>query len=82
MEKDKLPVLNISNIEWDKDHDEFEKLPKRLQLKWGSKNWSIDEVSEWVSLKFDWVFSAINIKQVGTWKDSGCSCCSGGCSCC
>ena len=53
MKKDKLPVLNISNIDWDKDHDEFEKLPKGLQLKWGTKNWSIDEVSEWVSLKFD-----------------------------
>ena len=56
-------------------------LPINLELQWGSKVWSIDEVSNWISVKFDWIFSSLNIDEVGTWEDSGC-CCAGGCSCC
>lgn len=81
MSKNKFPILKISNIEWDKDHDEFEKLPKGLELEWGSEKWNKDEVSEWLSLQFDWVLSSLKIDQVGSWEDSGC-CCAGGCSCC
>ena len=81
MKENEYPVLEVTNIDWDKDHDEIEKLPKNLQLKWGSKNWSVVEVSNWISQKFDWVFNSINISQVGIWEDSGC-CCAGGCSCC
>ena len=81
MKENEYPVLEVTNIDWDKDHDEIEKLPKDLQLKWGSKNWSVDEVSNWISQKFDWIFSSLNVSQVGTWEDSGC-CCAGGCSCC
>ena len=58
----------ITDVEWDKDHDNFENLPKNFELKWGSKNWDIDAVSNWISQKFDWVFNSINIQQVGTWK--------------
>ena len=81
MNKKRFPVLKISNIKWDKDHDEFEKLPKDLELEWGSTKWTQDEVSEWLSLKFDWVLSSLKIDQAGFWEDSGC-CCAGGCSCC
>ena len=81
MSKNKFPILKISNIEWDKDHDEFEKLPKGLELEWGSEKWNKDEVSEWLSLKFDWVLSSLKIDRVGSWEDSSC-CCAGGCSCC
>ena len=82
MNENEFPVLKITNITWDKDHDEFEKLPKEVELNWGTKTWNIDEVSNWLSIKFDWVFNSLNIDQVGTWQYSGCSCCSGGCSCC
>ena len=82
MRENEFPILKVTDIDWDSDHDEVEKLPKELELEWGSKIWNIDEVSEWISLKFDWVFSSLNIEQIGKWKDSGCSCCSGGCSCC
>ncbi len=82
MNENEFPVLKITNITWDKDHDEFEKLPKEVELNWGTKTWNIDEVSNWLSIKFDWVFNSLNIDQVGTWAYSGCSCCSGGCSCC
>ena len=81
MKENEYPVLEVTNIDWDKDHDEIEKLPKNLQLKWGSKTWSVDEVSNWIRQKFDWIFSSLNVDQVGTWEDSGC-CCAGGCSCC
>jgi len=82
MNANEFPVLKITNITWDKDHDEFEKLPKEVELNWGTKTWNVDEVSNWLSIKFDWVFNSLDIDQVGIWEYSGCSCCSGGCSCC
>ena len=81
MKENEFPVLEVSNIDWDKDHDEYDKLPRNFKLNWGSKDWNFDEVSQWISQKFDWVFKSINISQVGIWEDSGC-CCAGGCSCC
>ena len=68
MKENEFPILKISNVDWDKDHEELDKLPTNFELNWGSKNWIIDEVSECVSQKFDWVFNSINVKQVGTWK--------------
>ena len=68
MKENEFPILKISNVDWDKDHEELDKLPTNFELNWSSKNWNIDEVSEWVSQKFDWVFNSINVKQVGTWK--------------
>ena len=82
MKENEFPLLNITNIDWDPDHEEFEKLPKKLEIKWDKKNWTFDEVSNWVSKQFDWIFDSLNINQVGVWEDSGCSCCAGGCSCC
>ena len=61
MKENEFPVLKVSNIDWDKDHEEYDKLPKDLQLQWGSKEWSIDEVSNWIMQKFDWIFDSINI---------------------
>ena len=69
MKENEFPVLKISNVEWDEDHEELEKLPRNFELKWGSKNWNVEQVSEWISNKFDWVFNGINIKQVGTWQE-------------
>ena len=69
LKENELPVLRITDVEWDKDHDDFESLPKDFELKWPSKNWNIDEVSKWISLKFDWVFKSINIQQVGIWQE-------------
>ena len=82
MKENELPVLEASNIDWDSDHDEFEKLPKQVKIKWDSRNWTISEVSDWLSLKFDWIFSSLDIQQIGTWENSGCSCCPSGCGCC
>ena len=69
LKENELPVLRITDVEWDKDHVDFESLPKYFELKWPSKNWNIDEVSKWISLKFDWVFKSINIQQVGVGQE-------------
>ncbi len=72
MKENEYPILKVTDVEWDKDHDEFDTLPTEFELKWGFKNWDTDEVSNWISQKFDWVFDSINIQQVGTWQeDSG-----------
>ena len=81
MKENELPILKITNIDCDKDHDEYDKLPKEFELEWRTRDWNINDVSNWISLKFDWVFNSINIEQIGTWEVSGC-CCAGGCSCC
>lgn len=81
MKEKEYPVLRVSKIDWDKDHDEYEKLPKDIKLEWGKKKWSTAEVSEWLGTKFDWVLNGLKVNQVGTWEDSGC-CCAGGCACC
>ena len=82
MKENEFPLLRVTNINWDKDHEELDKLPKNLELRWDSKVWDTKEVSNWLSIKFDWVFDSLNIDQVGTWEAGGCSCCAGGCSCC
>ena len=30
MKENELPILKITNIDWDKDHDEYDKLPKEF----------------------------------------------------
>ena len=47
MKEKEFPVLKVTNVDWDKDHAEIEKLPTDFQLQWGSKSWTVDEVSDW-----------------------------------
>ena len=37
MKENEFPVLKISNVEWDEDHEELEKLPRNFELKWVQK---------------------------------------------
>ena len=32
MKDNEFPVLEVSNIYWDKEHDEFDKLPKSFKV--------------------------------------------------
>ena len=32
MKENEFPILKITSIDWDKDHEEFEKLPKELDI--------------------------------------------------
>ena len=36
MKEKEYPVLKVTNVDWDKDHEEIEKLPTDFQLQWGS----------------------------------------------
>ena len=75
MNESEFPILEITNIDWDPDHDELEKLPKEVQLRWGSKSWSEEEVSDWLSIKYDWVLNGLSIKKSGSWENDSCGCC-------
>ena len=46
MKENEFPVLKISNVDWDEDHEELEKLPRDFELKWGSK------IAWWCGCKF------------------------------
>ena len=35
MEEKEFPVLKVTNVDWDKDHEEIEKFPTEFQLQWG-----------------------------------------------
>ena len=35
MESNDLTILKITNIDWDKNHQDNKKLPKEINLKWG-----------------------------------------------
>ena len=75
MKENELPVLKITNIDWDPDYEELEKLPKEVQVKWDSKDWTQKQVSDWLSIKYDWVLNDLKIIQAGSWKNDSCGCC-------
>ena len=53
MKENEFPILKITSIDWDKDHEELDKLPRDLNLRWGAKDWDKEEVSNWLSIKYD-----------------------------
>ena len=75
MKENEFPILKITSIDWDKDHEELDKLPTDLNLRWGAKDWDKEEVSNWLSIKYDWVLNDLNIKQSGTYVNDSCGCC-------
>ena len=75
MKENEFPILKITGIDWDKDHKELDKLPRDLNLRWGAKDWDKEEVSNWLSIKYDWVLNDLNIKQSGTYVNDTCGCC-------
>ena len=56
-------------------NEELDKLPRDLNLRWGAKDWDKEEVSNWLSIKYDWVLNDLNIKQSGTYVNDTCGCC-------
>ena len=38
MKENEFPVLKCSNIDWNNDHEEYEKLPQEVEIRWDSKN--------------------------------------------
>ena len=65
-----LTVLKITNIDWDKSNQNQKKLPKEINLKWGSTEWNHEQVSNWLSSHFDCSLLNLNIQE-STNTDSG-----------
>ena len=66
--KDKLPILKITNIKW---NDNSDKLPVSLELQWASQNWNFFDVSRWLSEKYNSTLNNLNIEQIGVKESSG-----------
>ena len=66
--KDKLPILKITNIKW---NDNSEKLPVSLELQWASQNWNFFDVSRWLGEKYNSTLNNLNIEQIGVKESSG-----------
>ena len=49
MENSNLIILKISNIKWNENPSNNEKLPTELDLQWAKKEWTYSEVSDWLS---------------------------------
>ena len=43
MKENEFPILKITSIDWDKDHEELDKLPTDLNLRWGAKDWDKEQ---------------------------------------
>tara|TARA_B100001113_G_scaffold104890_2_gene85040 strand:- start:1549 stop:1764 length:216 start_codon:yes stop_codon:yes gene_type:complete len=63
-------VLKISNIKWDENPKNNEKLPKEVDLQWGSKQWDHSQVTAWLSNYYNNTLSDLTITQSET-KDTG-----------
>tara|TARA_Y100001935_G_C16969406_1_gene343341 strand:- start:45 stop:254 length:210 start_codon:yes stop_codon:yes gene_type:complete len=66
--KDKFPILKITNIKW---NDNSDKLPVSLELQWASQNWNFFDVSRWLSEKYNSTLNNLNIEQIGVKESSG-----------
>ena len=66
--KDKFPILKITNIKWNENSD---KLPVSLELQWASQNWNFFDVSRWLSEKYNSTLNNLNIEQIGVKESSG-----------
>ena len=56
-------ILKISNIKWDENPKNNEKLPKEVDLQWGSKQWDHNQVSTWLSNQFNNTLSDLTITE-------------------
>ena len=63
MESNDLTILKITNIDWDKNHQDNKKLPKEINLKWGSKEWNYEQVINWLSSHFGCSLLNLNIQE-------------------
>ena len=63
MNKNKFPVLKISNIKWNQSSSKS--LPKELELKWTCKDWNFFDVSNWLRKEYNCTVNDLNIEQIG-----------------
>jgi|TARA_B100000427_G_scaffold322195_1_gene323846 hypothetical protein len=70
MENNNSIILKISNIKWDENPKNNEKLPKEIDLQWVGKQWNYNQVSNWLSNHFNNTLSDLTITESET-PDTG-----------
>jgi len=68
MNENKLPILKISNIKWDKNINN-KNLPLQLALKWTSIDYSSYQIQKFLTDEFNCNVISFDISRSGSWED-------------
>ena len=71
MHNNNISILKITNIVWDKNSNNYKKLPKELELQWNSSEWTNKEVSIWLSKHFNSILKDLNIQKIENKESDG-----------
>ena len=63
--------LEITDITWERPKDNKKDLPEELELQWNDKDWSRDQVSQWLSEYFNVKIKSLNVKKLVIKTSSG-----------
>lgn len=63
--------LEITDITWEPPKDNKKDLPAELELQWNDKDWSHDQVSQWLSEYFNVKVKSLNVKKLANKTSSG-----------
>ena len=63
--------LEITDITWERPKDNKKDLPEELELQWNDKDWSRDQVSQWLSEYFNVKIKSLNVKKLVNKTSSG-----------
>ncbi len=63
--------LEITDITWERPKDNKKDLPGELELQWNDKDWSHDQVSQWLSEYFNVKVKSLNVKKLANKTSSG-----------
>ena len=63
--------LEITDITWEPPKDNKKDLPGELELQWNDKDWSHDQVSQWLSEYFNVKVKSLNVKKLANKTSSG-----------
>ena len=69
MNENKLPILKITNIKWDKNTNN-KNLPVQLALKWASLDYTSYQVKNFLRDEFNCNITDLDIIRSGSWEDS------------
>ena len=64
MKNNKSPILKISNIKWDQEIKDKRKLPVEIELAWSGKEWSHNQVSNWLSSYYKTILKSLSIEEL------------------
>tara|TARA_Y100000996_G_scaffold406777_1_gene383552 strand:- start:5027 stop:5248 length:222 start_codon:yes stop_codon:yes gene_type:complete len=71
MEENKLPVLKVTNIDWEQDSSIKRNLPSQMAIKWNSNDYTYNQVLNFLQQQYDHNINSLEIEKSGTWQNSG-----------